>query len=285
MKNLQQNWYVRREGRVTGPYPAGLVSRYVLLGRIKPDDEVSADRAAWLRVCEVDALVPQVMRDAEAHPDDPELQKKLQAARRWADERRHPHVPLPADRERRRGEPVTRVRPVVEAEPTGPRAVHYLVLVLLVAAVVAVPFLLPEPQPASSSDCSALPAPGVNWSACLLSGRDFANMDLDSAVLRSADLNTANLRAANLHRGDLAYVNFALANLRGANLSHANLLGANLRGADLINANLRDADLRYAILSDARREGADFTGARLDFAEWETGVQCRAHSVGHCVID
>lgn len=282
MKNLPQNWLVRRGERVTGPYPAGLVSRYILLGRIRLDDEVSADGATWLSVREVDALVPQVLRDAEAHPDVPELQERLQLARRWADERCKPHVPLPEGSERRRSDAVTRARGVIEAKSIRPRRVHYLVLILLVMAVVAVPFLLPEPEPTSVSDCSAAPAPGVNWSACLLGGRDLANMNLANAVLRSADLNTANLRAANLQRGDLAYVNFALANLRGANLSHASLFGANLRGADMINANLRNADLRYAILSDAQRDGADFTGARLDFAEWVPGILCLENSVGTC---
>lgn len=285
MKNLQQNWYVRREGRITGPYPVGLVSRYVLLGRIRPNDEVSADRAEWLRVRDVDALVPEVMREFEAHPDDPELQERLKAARRWADERRQSQAPRSDGQERRSGEPVGRGRVVAEAAASETRPRHYLILALLVAAVIAIPFLLPKPDTENVVDCKAPPAPQVNWSGCVLAGREYANADLAGAYLRSADLNAANLRAANLSGSDLAYVNFSRANLRGANLSDTNLLGATLRGADMVNANLRGANLRYAILSGAQLAGADFTGAQLDFAEWPSGVQCLPDSVGLCRME
>ncbi len=284
MKNLQQNLYVRREGRVTGPYPIGLISRYVLLGRIRADDEVSGDRTEWFRVQDVEALVPDVMLEAESHPDDPEVLERLQSARRWADERRHPGAGH-HDGPERRADPSAGGRAGFEPVVAEIRLRHYVMLAAIVAAVIAVPFLLPRQSDVAQASCEAPPAPGVNWSGCLLAGRDFPNVDLAGANLRSADLNTANLRAANLRGGDLAYVNFALANLRGANLSDTELLGANLRGADLINANLRGANLRYAILTDVRREGADFTGARLDFAEWEPGVQCLAHSIGRCITE
>jgi hypothetical protein len=280
MKNLQHNLYVRRGGRVSGPYPFGLVSRYVLLGRIRFDDEVSSDRVEWFRVRELDALIPEVMREAAAHPEDPETIEKLESARRWADERRGAGA-SPAGAERR-AEPASRGRQAVEPAVMVIRPRHYAILALIVAAVIALPFLLPAPDDGTLANCDAAPAPGVNWSNCLLPGRNLANLDLAGANLRSADLSTANLRAANLRGSDLAYVNFSLANLRGTNLADSNLLGASLRGADLINANLQGADLRYAILTDVHRSGADFTGARLDFAEWEPGVQCLADSVGTC---
>ena len=280
MKNLQHNLYVRRAGRVTGPYPFGLVSRYVLLGRIRLDDEVSSDRAEWFRVRELDSLIPEVMREAAAHPEDPETIEKLESARRWADERRSASMP-PVGAERR-AEPSSRGRQAIEPAVMVIRPRHYAILALIIAAVIAIPFLLPESSDGTLANCDAAPAPGVNWSSCLLPGRDLANVDLAGANLRSADLNTANLRAANLRGSDLAYVNFALANLRGANLAETNMLGANLRGADLINANLQGADLRYAILTDVRRSGANFTGARLDHAEWEPGMQCLPDSVGTC---
>ena len=43
MKRQEANagWFTRREGVIRGPFPAGEITRYILLGRIRLDDELS----------------------------------------------------------------------------------------------------------------------------------------------------------------------------------------------------------------------------------------------------
>ena len=77
-------WYLRKNGEVKGPYPAGLISRYILLGRINDGDEVSGDGEEWLVIRDIPELIPDVMK---GDASDPLVQERLQAARRWADER------------------------------------------------------------------------------------------------------------------------------------------------------------------------------------------------------
>jgi hypothetical protein len=42
-------WYTRREGIVRGPFEPGHITRYILLGRIRLDDELS--HVQWRRCC------------------------------------------------------------------------------------------------------------------------------------------------------------------------------------------------------------------------------------------
>jgi hypothetical protein len=285
MKN-PQNWYVRRDNKLKGPFPAGLVSRYLLLGRFRETDEVSTDREQWRHLFQVDELIPEVMREARAHPDDPEVQERLKAAKRWADERREPHAVAP-DHERRQDEPLESInlrasRTLRAGRESSKRAIEYVAIFAVVAVVVGTPFLLPEPANVAAHQCERAPGPGVEWNSCLMPGRDLANADLTGAKLRSADLSTAVLRGASLRDADMAYASLTMANLRGANLAGAELTGTNLRGANLANANLTGADLSYAVLSAADLTGADLTGARLDHAQWGEGIECLPGSVGAC---
>ncbi len=261
--HVEQNWYVRSRGEVRGPFPAGLVSRYVLLGRIALSDEVSADRGQWNRVDQVPALIPAVMRAADACPADEAALAHLEAARRWADELRTPHKPNADDRHTSRWR-------------------TYLSVFGILLAVGAVPVLLPKPPGIAEPQCHAAPAPGVIWRDCLLAGSELANVDLAGAVLQSADLQGSLLRAANLSAADLSYANLSVAKLRGANLTGSRLLGTDLRGSDLSDANLRGADLSYADLSGAELGGADFGEARLDHAIWVDGLTCLPGSLGEC---
>lgn len=278
------NWFVRRGKKVLGPFPAGIISRYVLLGRLRETDEVSHDREEWRPIRRVPALIPDVVRAARANPDDPEVQEHLKAARRWADERDGPSIGKGERREGGEGwtHPVFEddTEDLVGAKPRNHR--DYLLVAVIVLALVAVPFVLPSRQANDEPQCDAPPASGVNWSNCRLAGSRLPNVDLSGAILRNAELSRAVLRAANLSQADAAYTNFTLANLRGANLSGAKLLGATLRGADLSHANLSQADLSYANLSDARLEGTDLSGAKLGNAVWAEGVVCMPDSVGQC---
>ena len=58
-----------------------------------------------------------------------------------------------------------------------------------------------------AQDCSAPPAPSVNWSGCDKSGEnlqyaDLSGADLSGADLSGADLSDASLRVANLEGCD-----------------------------------------------------------------------------------
>lgn len=101
---------------------------------------------------------------------------------------------------------------------------------------------------AQTGDCSAPPAPGVNWYRC--------------------DLSDASLPSANLSRADLGLADLAWANLAGANLSYADMSGINLSHANLKGANLTGADLSYANLTAANLTGANLTGANVSNIKW-----------------
>lgn len=281
-----QNWYVRRGKEVKGPFPAGLVSRYILLERISERDEVSRDRQEWLRITDVPGLVPDVIRIARANPGDEEAQQHLAAARRWADERREAKGSPPAAGERRSRGAMTFSHPARDTEGAPDALISrrdYLVVAAILLILVAVPFLLPSGPKPSDPQCEAAPAPGINWSNCRLEGRQYANADLAGANLRNANLTGTVLRAANLAGADVAYANLTLANLRGANLQGASLKGATLRNTELDNADLENADLSYADLSAVDLDRVNLTGAKLDHAVWRGGVVCMPGSVGECV--
>jgi len=82
-KYESNSWYTRRGDLVRGPFPAGLISRYILLGRLLESDEVSHDRVQWLTIAEHPDLIPDVMKIVET----PEDEERLMLARRHADER------------------------------------------------------------------------------------------------------------------------------------------------------------------------------------------------------
>jgi hypothetical protein len=281
------NWYVRRGDEVRGPFPAGLVSRYVLLGRIRLSDEVSHDREEWFAVSQVRELVPDVMLEAAAHADDEEAQRRLDAARRWADERRSPDGSTVTGDRRGATDELRGYREMIAEREAGeapaPRkTVQYLIVAAVVALIVAIPFLLPSGPDTGEPQCNAPAAPGVNWSNCGLEGSQLADVDLSRAALRNVQLARSVLRAANLSGADIAYGDLSYSIMRGANLQGANLLGTDLRGVDLSRADLKNANLSYADLTDAHLDGADLTGARLGHAVWGEDLYCMPDSVGHC---
>lgn len=297
-------WYVRRKGEVKGPYPAGLITRYILLGRIREDDEVSPDGSVWTLVQEHRELIPDVIKAATT---DPAAQQRLEAARRWADERGTP----------RRGVAPDKAEEVVagterRAESTGdrrgdeePHAVdhrlsrsargraheksphQWTALAVIVAvvgtAVAALAYFYQPPPPDKAVDCNSVPAPRVNWSNCTLDGAQLSGADLTSAKLYSAHMTGANLRGARLAGSNLSYATMNLATLEGADLRGANLVGASLRRARLVNARLERADLSYADLAGAELSGAAMGEAKLGNAIWSDGKVCAPESVGTCV--
>lgn len=134
----------------------------------------------------------------------------------------------------------------------------------------------------ADADCSAVPAPGVDWRRCRLLA-----LAADHADLRGVRLSHGAAPGAQLQGADMALADLRHTDLRGADLSDVRLGGADLteadlRGADLRHARLRDADLSAADLRGARLGGADLRGARLDGALWLDGRRCAADATGRC---
>jgi uncharacterized protein YjbI with pentapeptide repeats len=303
---IQRIWYVRKAGEVGGPYPVTILQRHLLLGRLHTDDEVSLDKLAWQRIGEIPEIssLPDAGLDPR-HPVKRHWRKERQAAAlRWIDERWGPDRRARKEGEQfadiekretgdRRQEPepeaILELRRLhAETELwLGRKRVRYFrffVGAVLVGAALAMAgiywFPLRPVQVGLSlgaPNCSADPAPYVNWQGCSKSGAS-----LGGAILRSSNLREAVLNQANLSGADLSYANLESANLQGAIFSAANLNSAVLKQANLSAARLDGADLRYADLTGANLENAVLDLAWLDQATWTDGRICIAGSRGRC---
>lgn len=262
-------WYVRRGERTQGPFPETLVCRYIALGRVVDQDELSPDGVSWQRLEELpelrqiaDALVQAQTKSSAGDVDWHE--ERVKAAKRWMDDRKSPDPRKVAAeaagvvQERRAGSDRREAPEAVEnlayrESRAGfeswmrSRRQHYgiaiaLILVLL-AGVLAAALLVQPVHPIKvglnlhPADCTRAAGKGVNWSRCSKEGE----------LLVGADLRVAELVGTNL-------------------------TGANLKYADLTQANLAQANLA----------GADLTGARLGGAIWVDGRACAAESIGAC---
>ena len=290
-------WYIRRNGEIKGPFPAGLVSRYILLGRVKDSDQVSVDGQTWRSVTEAPELTPRILK---GDADDPLFQERLQAARRWADER---------DRKRRssgRGElsgsdqrsggdrrlmedaaelDHRLARSSRERGQFAEAQNRWAMMVIGGAVAVTIGLFIalysPLPPPVQT-DCHSQAGPRVNWSNCVMDGARLDDRNLTGATLYSTSLTGADLRHSVLRGANLSYAGLSISNLQGADLRQATLLGANLRRAKLDKALLDQADLSYADLTGADLTGAKLADVKLGNAIWVDGKRCLPESVGKC---
>ena len=96
-------WYARRCGTVRGPFTEEYIARYILLGRIRLNDELSRDRVRWRPASDCQDLFPKGLLQLSSREDS----QKLVAARMKVDERisqrrrGREKAPLPACEERR----------------------------------------------------------------------------------------------------------------------------------------------------------------------------------------
>ena len=292
-------WYIRQRGKVTGPYPAGLISRFILLGRVRESDEVSSDGKEWSVVGDVPELIPNILK---GDTSDPQFQERLQAARRWADERDRKRRSAreqrpPSGEHDRQGEDR---REAGIAKPTEPRLVRlsreqellneaqnrWAVMFIAGAAAVIVGLLLEYYKPPTSvaTDCRSPPSPHVVWDNCVMDGASLEGRDLSESSLYSTSLTGANLSHVMLKGANLSFAALSISNLEGADLRKANLLGANLRRARLAKALLDGANLSYADLTGADLTGASLNDAKLDNAIWTDGNRCLSDSIGKCRV-
>ena len=57
--SANRQWYVRREGTIRGPFSGEYVGRYILLGRIRLNDDLSQDSRSWQPVTDFPQLFPE----------------------------------------------------------------------------------------------------------------------------------------------------------------------------------------------------------------------------------
>ena len=297
-------WYTRRGGVVRGPFPAAMISSFILLGRITDADELSTDKTHWQTLADLPALIPEVMRHGVTEED----QQRLLIARLHADERlaegRRQESPETAPKhdtlnaqdkrqvDRRAAEPnrfrIHRNRRAQLARPIEDPMRHPLLGSLLLGGIIALLFGLffylrqPDPAVTSAPDCAAPATPGINWSYCHMEGAQLARVQLTGANLSNASLVGADLQGAHLATSDLSYANVSAANLHAADLRAANLKGAELRNTDLSGSILNDANLSYANLLGANLSNAILTNTDFSKATWTDGHQCAAASLGQC---
>ncbi len=285
-------WFMRRDGEVRGPFPRAQITRYILLGRIHPTDELSADRSSWLPVAAVSEVQPTGLESEES-----QVLALRRADERLADDRRASQSAAQIAEfqnrrkgDRRRDEPdfVMQHRELktrlFKQSPTPRETVlrqALFVVVLLVLVAIAMYLYTPAPVE-GTSHCGDPAGPGVSWNNCHKEGVNLGARDLHAAYIKNADLSGAHLRGAKLGGSDLSYTNLSIADLSYSDLGKAMLVGAGLRNADLSYANLHGADLSYADLRGANLGAADLTGAKLDNAIWIDGNECAAGSVGEC---
>ncbi|MGM0670739.1 pentapeptide repeat-containing protein [Thioalkalivibrio sp.] len=291
-------WYTRRDSQVCGPYPQRSIGRFLILGRLRPDDEISLDRETWWRIDQRPHLIPEELQNAHT----PEGRERLEQARLREDERRRERrhdAPPPEIRERRKAdrrcpespetvshrqqwaEILERPAPPWTQWFRGPRPWIAGGLAVAAALALLIGFGIAFERD-TGPDCDASPAPGINWNYCDKAGADLRDGDLTGASLHSTRLAGARLQGARLADADLRFADLSLAGLEGADLA-----GANLTGADLLQTRLADASLERANLTHANLTGAEMAGARLDNARldrsiWTDGRTCARGSIGTC---
>ncbi|MFQ5470549.1 MAG: pentapeptide repeat-containing protein [Gammaproteobacteria bacterium] len=289
-------WYVRRAGKVKGPYAAGVITRYILLGRIRSDDLLSQDQEDWQAVIEHTELFPETML---ADLNDAMARQRLLAARRWEDERtrvdRRENQQSVGNEQRQVGRRIEepdeeiqhrRIRAQVREEKIQKSFTSFLsgfIAFSILAGLTAIfIFNKPETVEVAKPNCDAPPTAGVNWRGCKKRNADLVNANLIGAVLKNVSFSQADLSGSQLINADLSYADLSLSNLYGVDLRQSKLIGANLVGSNLGDANLSGADLSFADLSNAILENANLTDANLSNAQWPDGRKCAPGSVGNC---
>lgn len=209
-------------------------------------DEVSRDRKNWTHLLSQPEVVPLQMRDPDALAGA-EVSDDLDPGRK------------------------------------GSLWLPILLVILLVGGGIFASLMISESEDANLPDCTASPAPGINWNSCNKRGLRAENANLDGITATNVVLSKAVLTGGSFKQSVLRYAQFEDADLAYADFTEASLKGANLHNTDLTNAILIGADLRYADLGEARLGGAQLENARFDGAIWVDGRPCQAGSVGECV--
>jgi hypothetical protein len=302
MEQKQENsgkqplWYVRRGENIQGPFPCGTIRRFILLGRVRMDDDVSVDRKSWKMVSLVpDVIPPGVRKAAQEGTLDELLPDQLREDERTGRERRSAKDDLQFKErrkgERRQDEPellhkhrVAReqLQQLQEEKQTKRPYLGILFTTLLILLLIGGGLYMGAPQLIAEPDCSALPAPGVSWRNCNLDQLQAEGVDLSGALINNALLRQANLSGSNFRGSDLMYAIMSGSDLSYAEFTDAKMKGIDLRHTTLTYADMSGADLSFANFRKANVGGVNFAGAILDNAIWIDGSTCLPGSVGVC---
>ena len=297
-------WYIQKDGEVRGPYPRTVIAQYLLLNRLRKEDQVSIDQEHWQAIADVKELVPtavkgvlsgtvnQYLADVAARDVEGPISTSTQGG---GDDSINQYL---LDVAKRNARALNGVEPedVVEyhrnrskTSSTAQKRKPFKIVLAVTAMFVTVGALTAlvlnytpqadEPE----AECSATAAANVNWSNCNLQGAALDNSNLQQSIMRNANLTGSTLQRSNLQNSDMAYANLSLVNFGQADLRGAQLMGAKLNGSDLSGADLSGADFSYADLSGAEMNGANLTGAKLDQTLWLDKTICSRGSVGKCL--
>ncbi len=279
--------YVRKNDKVHGPFPPKQISQSLLLGRFRLNDEVSEDQETWVTIQSRQELVPEVL---QGDLSDEQMQERLKAARRWADERRPEHGVTTDSRRSPESSDVLEYRSHRESiykrflQRREFSIVQASIVLLAVSSFIYAGFYFSPETQIEQPNCDAPAVAGVNWRNCRMSGLQSLKSDLQHARLDSAILSGANLFGSNLSDASLMYTDLSMTNLSYVDFERAQMKGSNLQHADLQNADFREADLSYANFTGAKMQGVRLDGARLDNAIWVDGRICLKGSLGECRV-
>jgi hypothetical protein len=295
-KSKQKLWFIRRDNQVKGPYPCGTVRRFVLLGRVLMQDEVSSDQESWRPVAEVpDVIPPEVRKAIEGGSPEELISSRMREDERNGRERRDGSDDE-AFKKRRKGERRQAELEIIQQHREAKTdllerrqkkpfpVVGMSVVALLVIIVIGFGFYLGAPQTLADPDCNAKPVPGVNWRNCKLDGIQLDAADLDGALLNNGAFRRSKMTGSKLNDSDLKYVDLSETDLSYAELKGAALKGAALRGSDLSYADLTGADLSFADLTGANLGRAKLDQVNLENTIWMDGSVCLPGSVGSCKV-
>lgn len=280
----EKQWFVRRNETVQGPFASAQITRNILLGKIRANDELSSNKKNWQAVAKHRELYPDVAQietsGLETTPDKPAdtLKEKGIEKQKRAEERRY------LQERRKTAADAELIKQQASASGRNNKSMRMpvvsLILILMFIAFFA--YQLRSNQITNKADCLSPAGSGVNWHSCTLPYLQVENKNLDASVLRDAILNEAKLMGTSFINADMAYVELIKSDLSYTNLESAYLIGANLRQADLRYSNLKGADLSYADLSGALLAGANMENTRLDNTIWFDGKVCAKGSLGLC---
>jgi len=286
------NWYIRKNNKLSGPFPAGQISQLLVVGRLTVNDMISHDKESWLKISDVPGLIPEVLTD----DGDGQHAERLAAARRWADERREERRLPSKDISNRQSHGRRNNEQLDDIEYRNRRESIYrtfrekpkrafsllIIFILSVTGLLWGAFNYSPMLHVDEPDCFALPQPKVNWRNCNKSQLIAVQSDLSESNLHSVILRNSNLYASNFNKASMDYSNLSGSNLSQSSFVRAKLKGASFKNSDLRRTNFKGADLTYSDFSNANITFADFTDANLAHAIWINGKVCRAGSVGRC---
>lgn len=145
--------------------------------------------------------------------------------------------------------------------------------VLLVSGATLALAVFVQPDVASAGDCSANPAPGVNWQDCrkrnlILEGSDFTSANLSDADFSSSDLRQTKLEKTDLSKAALARAMFDSSSAQGANFEKALGYRTSFKNTQLAGARFSKAEMQRADFSGAVLTDADFASSELGRADF-----------------